>query len=184
LNFRTIMKYIITKRCREHVFFRAEDINLEGFFFSYVRDPYARLLSAWLNKFNSEDINDDNFEFKNYLGGFLKRTDSFPVFVMKVFIIPDELSDRHFVSQSYWLSQKNTRPLDYIGRLESIKSSYADLMRRFNLQPLERFNSSPVYQVHHYYSSLTYALVNRRYGCDFETFSYKKVSSGCDQYGR
>ncbi|MEK6788298.1 MAG: sulfotransferase family 2 domain-containing protein [Pseudomonadota bacterium] len=161
----------------DHVVYRADEVDFDGYFFSYVRDPYSRLLSAWLNKFNGADINDDNFEFKNYLGGFLKRTDSFPVFVMKIFMIPDELSDRHFVSQTYWLFQKNTRPLDYIGRLESIKFSYADLMARFELPSLERFNTSPSYQKHNYYDYLTYALVKKRYGCDFDGFGYEKLDS-------
>lgn len=142
--------------------------------FTYVRDPYKRLLSAWLNKFQSPYVNDNNFLYKNYYGGIFSRNDSFLAFVLKVLMIPDKFSDRHFVSQSYWLFEKNKYKIDFFDKIENISFSYPKLAAKFGLPPLEHFNKSLEYSLDDYYNPLIYFLVNKRYSHDFDMFGYKK----------
>jgi len=77
--------------------------QLSYFLFTFVRDPYDRILSCYINKFLQYK---ERFIYEDYLMGYLKENDSFEDFVRKVAVIPDTLSDEHFRSQYSILYKK------------------------------------------------------------------------------
>lgn len=124
-----------------------EGIDLDGYFvFSFVRHPVERIISCYRNKFTDfKNGKDKGFLYENYLGGYLRVTDTFLDFVGKILIIPWKYCDRHFVSQYYWIYKRCKVAPDYIGKIENIQSDWAVIQSKFPGMPsLGHQNSSSV----------------------------------------
>lgn len=144
------------------------------FSFSFVRNPFSRLVSCYESKYHTDPIKYGFFEFRNYLFGFLSEDDGFDTFVKKVCSIPPRLMDRHFRPQYdvIYDSGGNCR-CDYVGHFESLEEDFSKIQKRFNLHPLPHLNKSPAANWRDYYSDETLKLVRETFQKDFETFGYE-----------
>tara|TARA_R110002111_G_scaffold107734_7_gene166343 strand:+ start:5742 stop:6539 length:798 start_codon:yes stop_codon:yes gene_type:complete len=142
------------------------------FFFTFVRDPFSRIASLYLNKFcDQTNISQKGFEYKTYLGGILERNDSFERFVTKVSRIPDVLCDRHFKPQAYLINQELEK-IDFVGKFENLNRDYERLRKDFCLKKLNVVNKSSDYSLSDIYTHTTLDLVAKRYEEDIEQFGY------------
>lgn len=144
----------------------------DPFAFTFVRDPFARIVSLYVNKFEDhEKIERVGFEFAGYLNGRFSQHDTFAEFVCKVVSVPPHLCDRHFKPQSY-LIESVGRPLDLIGKVENINEDYAPIVERFGVDPLTRENKSQPYNEVDYYDLETLNLIRNYFRDDVERFGY------------
>lgn len=149
-------------------------IDVEKYFvFTFVRDPVERILSCYRNKFiDVRSLNRNDFEFRDYLAGYLKLTDSFSLFVDKIIIIPWKYCDRHFVSQYYWIYEKCKVIPSFVGKIENIDSDWHYIQRLYpGLPSLEHHNRS--LRQEKVVSHSERELLRRRYEIDVEFWGYK-----------
>ncbi|GAB5403854.1 MAG: hypothetical protein Aurels2KO_20850 [Aureliella sp.] len=145
----------------------------EYFKFSFVRNPWSRLVSAFffLKQF-SEPSNHKQF-FEKSVG----VNTSFEEFV-------DQLAEstfrkkitkwEHFTLQADYLLDKGKVGVDFLGRFESLDDDYAQLSEKLNfeVQPLKPFNSSIHDDFRQYYDSRRRDIVGDVYRKDIELFGY------------
>lgn len=148
------------------------------FKFAFVRNPYARLVSCYVDKVASE-----NFHYPFSRFGIHAST-GFREFVEIICKLPDFLSDQHFRSQNYELvitddvKQPWVVP-DFIGNVETIETDWPKVIKRvekisgMRLPPLpqeRRTGAGDEWQ--EFFDRHTRGLVQTRYAMDFEVFGY------------
>lgn len=149
--------------------------------FSFVRNPYLRLISCYENKYHSDKKLLGKtlgcLHFDNYLLGYLRKDCGFEKFAKKVANIPDCLSDFHFKSQYATLYIKGRGLPDYIGKFENLAEDFEPLRQKYDLAPLPHYNSTAKERGGKnwmdYYDLHTAELVYKRYKKDFEVFGYE-----------
>ena len=83
--------------------------------------------------------------------------------------IPDRLSDRHFVSQGFWLDSICRARLDFVGHLEGLSADWPEICRRIGREvELPQLNSSAAIA----FSPPISDGIKLRYAADFERFNY------------
>jgi hypothetical protein len=151
------------------------DVPAGYFRFTFVRDPAARIVSFYKDKFLRPKQEGRGFDYAGYLGGVFAPDDSFEAVCAAIAAIPDRLSDRHFVSQGFWLNRICRVPLDYVGRLEALSSQWPVIAQRIGREiPLPRLNSS---------ASIAFSPpiphgIAVRYSSDFARFGYAPSKGG------
>ncbi|MBU3071677.1 sulfotransferase family protein [Aestuariicella sp. G3-2] len=111
------------------------------FFFTVVRNPYDRILSAYLDKFSMPEyrgrypsVYHPKYKVnpaENY-NSFLKHLVSSRQFMF---------SDHHWVPQYLFLLPSLDR-IDYVGKVESLTFDYSDIAKRLKLPFLKKIDSS------------------------------------------
>lgn len=138
----------------------SEEMNY--FFFSFVRHPVARLVSAY----------DDFYLSRNkplIQGG----DPSLPLASVIDFACNsnDNSLNRYLTSQSYLCCYSGSRPLDFTGKMENFDSDWKHLAKVLNLNPgfvklnTQSIHASVVTEKHT-------RQIERRYLCDMENFDY------------
>lgn len=69
------------------------------FIFTFVRNPFDRLVSCYKDKIVRKKENKKSSVFDDYLGGFLMKTHSFSDFINRIEVIPSHMWEPHFMSQ-------------------------------------------------------------------------------------
>ena len=141
------------------------------FKFSVVRNPWTRLFSCYLIKVRSKP----NRHFQ-HLG--LDKCRTFEDFVLRIYDIPDEQADTHFMSQDYLLTYKDTFLPDKVYCFETYNQDWENL--RFYLKQLtgiQLLNLPHYYQTksddyRRVYSTRLVDLVGERYHADCKRFGY------------
>ncbi|MEX0921056.1 MAG: sulfotransferase family protein [Candidatus Pacearchaeota archaeon] len=147
--------------------------DIKSYFkFAFVRNPYDRIVSCYEDKVKRKFWK----EFRE-LG--IKQEDSFKDFVKKISKIPEEKADRHFVSQSYLLTNKKGNLIpDFIGRFENLEGDYKKVCQKLGIKnppKLPQKNKGKRDKDYRkYYDKETQKLVEERYKKDFELFGYGK----------
>jgi len=155
----------------------AEVARMDDYFrFGFVRDPWARLYSCYLDKVVGPAVRDQQFLFGRF--GFVPGM-PFADFVRGVAGIPDEEADGHFVGQFFALSHQRRCVVDYVGRFENLPADWDCLRERFDLDPLpwapvgsSRARHDFEFHTPHYTPELV-NLVRRRYADDVDHFGYE-----------
>jgi len=93
------------------------------FKFAFVRNPFERLVSCYVDKFTV----DKNY-FINHPYGF-KEPPTFAEYIEFVCCLPDRYADRHFKSQ-YAILFNSGKP-DFIGKVESINDDWKVLSKKY-----------------------------------------------------
>jgi|AZII01.1.fsa_nt_gi hypothetical protein len=140
-------------------------------YFSVVRNPFARLVSFYVNKFQKlQQGHSEGFEFSKYLGGVFNKEDSFESVIKKVCNIPDEIADRHFKSQKFLLTVECKEKVK-IFRIEDVGGIQSYFVKK-NISSLGLVNVSPRYNYMDYYNLNLVEKIKERYTGDIDLFGY------------
>ncbi len=159
------------------------DINPDEYtFFSVVRNPFERIVSLYINKFQDYNkISKIKFEYSDYFGGAIKQDDSFDEFVGKISKIPDVLCERHFKPQAYLLCEQSKKKVDKFFKLEDI-DKFNEYLESLNVARLGHENKSKPYDYRDYYNLKTFELVKEKYYKDIVEFNYVEEMEKLEQY--
>ena len=154
----------------------------EGYFiFSFVRNPYSRLVSFFRQKYKYDA--DDGFYHStgfNARGG-LERVRSFADLVRRIRYIPDSVIDRHLLPQSRILYPfpYHKEFVHYVGKTENLPADFKKIQAHYGNgnRPLGvRINSTGAGPEawRSYYNHRLADMVYKRYASDFAEFGYSR----------
>jgi hypothetical protein len=148
------------------------------FKFSFVRNPWDRLVSWWSMIDNARDYVDQAQPPNAFFGYVLKRTKNFEDFLLRC---NDEIVDSDgrkniFRNQiDYLIDEKGAIIVDFIGRFEHLQEDFDVISRHLGRAPVElpRTNTSQHATYTEYYSPATAEMVAKRYAQDIKQFGYR-----------
>ncbi|HNQ03393.1 MAG TPA: sulfotransferase family 2 domain-containing protein [Thiobacillaceae bacterium] len=151
-----------------HVFSPAEFADY--FKFTFVRNPWDRLLSAYMFLSNGGFNGDDEEWARDNLASYGNFTD----FVRGWVNTKNIWTKQHFYPQSYFLKTEGRLAVDFVGRFENINEDFARIARHLGVDAhLEHLNSSGRKDYHDYYDEECREIVGRVYREDIELFDYR-----------
>lgn len=142
------------------------------FKFTFVRNPYSRLLSAF------RFLKQGGFNPKDELWAkkHLAEYDTFTEFVNEWLTDKTMMEYIHFHPQCMFVCDRTLEPeVDFIGRFETLEADFNTICKRLNIsQELEKHNQSQKKSVdwRTAYTDETQEKVYRLYQKDFEIFGY------------
>ncbi|MDP2520897.1 sulfotransferase family protein [Shimia thalassica] len=148
--------------------------------FSFVRNPFSRLLSGYLDK-----LVNNEFERKRHLPMMGFKPGSTPTlleFLERLHAKPDVERDIHFATQSSLLMVEVVK-YDFIGRFEGFKRDFLKVQQDFfdiesSHQSYESFGkhhaSNANSKIEHYFGEREAELVREIYQRDFTLFGYSE----------
>ncbi len=153
------------------------------FKFSFVRNPYERLVSCYVNKFITDKQEGKNNYFRDYFIQSIRWVKKFDEFVYRIFLIPDKLSDWHFSSQHCFTHNRDgSMRVNYIGKYDNLQRDFDRLASRYQFPQLNWYNKSPKYDWRDFYTLRTAVLVYIRYHKDFKLYGYQESFSNLLKY--
>ncbi len=159
--------------------FRKIDSQFSNYYkFTFVRNPFDRIVSCYKDKVLFDNSNTDNkkYYFTDYPIE-IKPNISFSEFVDIIYKIPDYLADRHFKSQSRTIYHNKKIKINYIGKVENINKDWLNIADKFNFNDnIEHKNkSSKTEEVENsfsFYNKKTLYKVYKKYKADIINFNY------------
>jgi hypothetical protein len=146
--------------------------------FSFVRNPWSRLVSAYRQKVHEDYASKKmiNGVYKGFLdaGIPVHKNMSFDAFCEVVCDIPDNRTDKHLRSQSSFVIRKGIPIVSFLGKVETMESDWKKLMDRVGLHfKLAHLNHTGHEHYSSYYSDTRLInLVGDRYAEDVRNFKY------------
>ena len=151
-----------------------EDLNPDEaafFTFTFVRNPFIRLISCYENKYHANGV---HRIFEEYLWGYMTQDEGFETFVKRVCALPYRMMDRHFRRQHDLVYDKNgNRRCEYVGHFETLEEDFAFIRKQYGLSDLPHLNSTGTHNWMDYYTCETAELVYRTFEKDFISFGYE-----------
>ncbi|MBK9710390.1 MAG: sulfotransferase family 2 domain-containing protein [Kouleothrix sp.] len=147
--------------------------------FSFVRNPFERLVSCYRQKILFTPTPEMPHPFYQPYFFALPANTSFADFAERVCRIPDPLSENHFKSQYALLYDAGELLVDYVGKLEQIERDWAPLAERYQLAPLliqtnvSKHRPGAHSDYRRYYTEPLARMVYERYRQDVESFGYQ-----------
>jgi hypothetical protein len=148
------------------------------FKFSFVRNPWDRLVSWWSMIDNARPYVDRARPPNAFFGYVIERATSFEDFLRHC---DDEIVDPDgrkniFRNQIDYLVDDNGEVIvDFVGRFERLQEGFDEISRRLGQAPvmLQRTNASERKGYTEYYTPATAQIVERHYSRDIEQFGYR-----------
>jgi chondroitin 4-sulfotransferase 11 len=151
----------------------------EYLIFSFVRNPWSRLVSTYQHKILEEKVTDGHYR-DGVHRGFVKRGFPFRAgmpfeeFADFVCALPDSQTEKHLKSQCHFLVHRGLLVPGFIGRFETIARDWAELCGRLGAQiKLVRYNRTHGAPYPTYYTTRLVDLVGDRYHNDVVRFGYR-----------
>lgn len=158
--------------------------------FSFVRNPYARAVSCWADKFATKPLVKGDYFIDSYLAARHEidprlprgrsHTLSFADFVVYVAAIANAREDSHLRAQ-YDILQIPGIKLNFIGKVESFSSDFAFILDYLNAdrdvcrEATVAANKSYHSNWNTYYTADLADLIYRAYEQDFDHFGYPRA---------
>lgn len=151
----------------------------QTFRFTFVRNPYARLVSAYQQKFHHLHDFEDAEAYLKKIGANCGPAPDFERFVRAVCAQSDESSDIHWQSQSR-SAMIDVIKYDFVGKVEAFDTDLAYALERAGVPApcadTRSVNVTPARGGDPTYDKHLAGLVYRRYRRDFVTFGYDRDS--------
>ena len=150
------------------------------FKFCFVRNPYTRLLSCYLDKIAKRKGQEYQLMIQLGYGPFSDKVLSFAEFVEGVIQQPVQYMDHHWRTQYYATFQEGIE-YDFIGRFESIEDDLKNILGKINSNFMKywgeesRHGTKSQNYIDEYYSDKLEQIVFEIYRKDFEYFGYKRL---------
>ena len=151
--------------------------------FSFVRNPWDRLVSCYRDKIEGEVKDYTRFSdsgIAHCLAHFdvFSANMSFEAFVYAVASIPDVHADEHFQSQHNYLTNVwGDIAVDFVGRYENLEADFRYVAERIGLPPkisLPHMQANPrSVNYADYYTAATRDVVATRFAQDIALFAYR-----------
>jgi hypothetical protein len=145
--------------------------------FTFVRNPFFRVVSAYLFAMHSEE---GETEYRQGTREVLKQYGSFDSVCKNLEEISTLKYCLHFVPQCYWTHNNDTCLMDYIGKYEDLQSEYRKICSEIGIPyAFEEYRhhsgvwSSEDY-MGYYKSERTKEDIRRFYSRDFNLFGYSE----------
>lgn len=140
------------------------------FVFTFARNPFTRLVSAYKNKVVGESYQPI---MQNYYGRIYPNM-TFAEFVNETSEIPDWWADEHFRSQVADMYPKSTDKIDYMGKVENFTEDIKVVREKLDLPNPKSMNQSTKKKkpAHKYYTKELAKKVYERYQDDFNKLGY------------
>jgi hypothetical protein len=158
--------------------------------FSFVRNPYARVVSCWADKFAGKPLVRGDVFIDPYLAirreidadlpAGADRTLSFPEFAAFAAATAKARHDIHMQAQDDILSMPGIE-LDMIGKVETFDTDFVRVLDYVNAgDAVRREAAIALNESHHndwptYYTPELAGRIYRAYECDFDRFGYARV---------
>jgi hypothetical protein len=165
--------YYITPKCATRTFFKvfnykpttfreAINHNKEYFSWTFVRNPYDRLVSSYINKV----VDKHQGGLKKY-----RHIKTFKEFVHKLENVSGKTCDRHIRSLYTFFPPD----IDFIGRFENLQSDFNLISERLGVsdENLPHINKTNHKHYTEYYDDETVEIVKEKYADDLEMFGYE-----------
>ncbi len=153
----------------------------DWFTFSFVRNPFERLVSCYESKFHSDRLRNSralarkSFEFDSYMNGYMQKDRGFAYFVKQISRIPWRLDNTHFCVQYHRLVGEDGNPLvKFVGRMENLEEDYEPIRQKYGFSPLKVYNKSNHGDWRDYYTTKLVNMVYKKYKLDIEYFDYEQ----------
>ena len=147
------------------------------FSFTFVRNPYERLYSAWNFLRNGGFKEDERIWAENNI----MKYDLFSDFVLEWLNSESIWKINHFKPQYFFVCDLNNHPeVDFIGRVENIDEDFQYVCNQLGVEnSLPRLNCSQFKDsnIMTAYTSEAFEKVNRLYDLDFKIFDYSKIEN-------
>jgi hypothetical protein len=111
-------------------------VRQRNFVFTFVRNPWDRLVSLWADKCG-KNANVDLARWG------IERGMPFDAFVDRVCLFRDEASQIHFQSQTFLLMHRGRLLPSYIGRFETLKRDWHHVKRSLRINQSSRNHELP-----------------------------------------
>ncbi|PSJ17036.1 sulfotransferase family 2 domain-containing protein [Nitrosomonas supralitoralis] len=140
------------------------------FKFAFVRNPWDRLVSAYVFLKKGGLDEQDKIWAREHLDKF----DNFQSFVMHGLTSSDIYCGLHFIPQcEYVVNKDNEIDVDFIGRFETLESDFEILAKRLGVSAnLSKINHSQKGDYRSYYNDASAEVVAKLYSRDIELFDY------------
>jgi hypothetical protein len=147
--------------------------------FSFVRNPWARMVSVYTEKIRVEGTTEHKF-VEGVHRGLLEMDTGFRVgmsfaeFVEMTCSFTDEKADKHLRSQCWFLVRNGVVVPNFIGRVETIEEDWQRLAKLADFNDsIGHWNKSRHGHYTEFYDERLSRLVGDRYRDDVETFGYR-----------
>jgi hypothetical protein len=149
-----------------------------SFKFSFVRNPWDRLVSWWSMIDNARDYVDPAQPPNAFFGYVLARAKSFEEFLLRCDgeIVDSDGRKNIFRNQiDYLVDDDGAILVDFVGRFERLQQGFDEISRRLGRAPVElaRTNASQHAAYTAYYTPAMAEIVARRYAADIAQFGYR-----------
>jgi hypothetical protein len=154
----------------------------EYFKFTFVRNPYTRIISAWnysiyfsKNLYNecfkdSKEISIDNYEFDEFIREGINTCSDYSYF-------------HSFITQTdHLMNSENKIELDFIGKYENLKEDFITVLKRLNINEFyhngNEYDTPLNYSIKtkpnsYYLTKENIEIINKYFKHDFINFDYK-----------
>lgn len=154
----------------------------EFFKFTFVRNPYTRTLSSFIDKvLNATD--DARKYYRNAANLPLDSEPTFTEFVAQIAEHEPRRMDKHWRPQSYQ-SLSEFIPLDFVGKVENLERDFAQVMNRIGveseLQSVAPHQTNALENFQKHCDAETAQSVSRLFRRDFEVFGYDPTPPTAD----
>lgn len=146
----------------------AFELQTDYTFFTVVRNPFTRILSAFQDLFH----NPERFILEDYLFGSFHKDMSFKEFVTAISKIPDHFKDPHFRPQYQFVSEFTTGSNFHWFKLEEAEKELSGFLNKYGMVLPHLHKSSLSYQLQDFYDPSTIKMVRCIYKDDFKYFNY------------
>ena len=158
------------------------------FVFTFVRNPFMRLISCYENKYHPKRRpgQSTRLKYDHYLMGYLRKDRGFRSFARRVSRIPDRIADSHFASQSFMIDRMGQNPApNFVGHFEHLAEEYEPIRKKYGFMPLPHHNPTKKATFWmDYYDLPTARRVYQRYKKDVERFGYQSSYEELIEYLR
>jgi hypothetical protein len=143
------------------------EIYKDFYKFGFVRNPWARLVSCYIDKFNKNG----KLTYKGFRKYHWPLPMQFPEFIRTICKIPEEEMEGHFKPQYLKIDPER---LDFLGHVETIKEDWAEVRKACPYLPAlghhKKTNHAPFES---FYTPELRDLVGEKYKMDIKLFGYK-----------